>query len=161
SEDKPSDLRRRRRSGRRRGPRPSIEMRTPAVSSRPVKATLVNWLPCSLLKISGRPKRASASSSASRQNDTSMLFDSRHASTAPPIHHRPHGPTPSSASGYVAHMPTATAAATVDSRGVRKKTEPDVSNQARGVSGPADGVQLTPGNLSCYHVGGSLFTSNG
>src|SRR6476659_7075867 len=41
----------------------------------------------------------------------------------------------------VAHMPTATAAA-VDSRGVRNKTEPGASNQARGVSGPTDGLQL-------------------
>src|SRR5262249_16974196 len=55
---------------------------TSATKSGHSPATLVNWLPCSLLKISGRPKRASASSSASRQNDTSMLFDSRHASTA-------------------------------------------------------------------------------
>ena len=47
-----------------------------------MKAALVNWLPCSVLKISGLPKRASASSSASSQNDTSMLFHSRHASTA-------------------------------------------------------------------------------
>ena len=48
-------------------------------SSRPVNAALVNWL--SVLKISGRPCRASASSSASRQKSTSMLIDSRQAST--------------------------------------------------------------------------------
>ena len=54
----------------------------PAAASVPVKAALVNWLPWSVLKISGLPKRASASSSASTQNDTSMVFDSRHASTA-------------------------------------------------------------------------------
>jgi hypothetical protein len=48
----------------------------------PVKAALVNWLPWSVLMISGVPKRASASSSASRQNEMSMVFDSRHASTA-------------------------------------------------------------------------------
>ena len=41
--------------------------------SRPVSAALVNWLPWSVLKISGRPCRASASSSASRQRcDRSM-----------------------------------------------------------------------------------------
>jgi hypothetical protein len=44
----------------------------------PVKAALVNWLPWSVLKISGRPKRASAET----QNEVSMVFDSRHASTA-------------------------------------------------------------------------------
>src|SRR5467141_5252064 len=58
-------------------PRPSIEMRTPAAASVPVKAALVNWLPWSVLKIAGLPKRASASSSAETQNDTSMVFDSR------------------------------------------------------------------------------------
>src|SRR5258705_8246105 len=64
------------------GPRRSIEMRTPAAASVPVKAVLVNWLPWSVLKMSGVPKRASASSSADTQNDTSIVFDSRHASTA-------------------------------------------------------------------------------
>jgi hypothetical protein len=34
-------------------PRPSIEMRTPASSNAPVKAAAVNWLPWSVLKISG------------------------------------------------------------------------------------------------------------
>jgi len=34
------------------------------------------------LKISGLPNRASASSSAEMQNDTSIVFDRRHASTA-------------------------------------------------------------------------------
>src|SRR5260370_4688737 len=58
-------------------PRPSIEMRIPAAASVPVKAALVNWLPWSVLKISGLPKRASASSSAEMQNDTSMVFDNR------------------------------------------------------------------------------------
>ena len=52
-------------------PRPSIEMRIPAAASMPVAAALVNWLPWSVLKISGRPKRASACSSAETQNDTS------------------------------------------------------------------------------------------
>jgi hypothetical protein len=63
-------------------PRPSIEIRMPALASRPVKATLVNWLPWSVLKMSGRPKRASAASRASTQNAVSMVFDSRQASTA-------------------------------------------------------------------------------
>src|SRR5262249_54619983 len=58
-------------------PRPSIEMRIPEAASVPVKAALVNWLPWSVLKMSGRPKRASASSSAETQNDTS-------AKSAPP-----------------------------------------------------------------------------
>src|SRR6266481_385135 len=58
-------------------PRPSIEMRTPAAASAPVKEALVNWLPWSVLKISGLPKRASASSIAEMQNETSMVFDSR------------------------------------------------------------------------------------
>jgi len=49
--------------------------------SRSVNAALVNWLPWSVLKISGRPCRANASSSASRQNSTSMLIDTRQAST--------------------------------------------------------------------------------
>jgi hypothetical protein len=35
----------------------------------------------SLLKISGRPKRAMASSRASRQNSTSKVFDTRQDST--------------------------------------------------------------------------------
>src|SRR5262245_42949058 len=63
-------------------PRPSIEMRTLAAISAPVNAALVNWLPWSVLKISGRPKRASASCSAARQNEVSMVFDSRQANTA-------------------------------------------------------------------------------
>jgi hypothetical protein len=57
-------------------------MRMPAWASVPVKAALVNWLPWSVLKMSGLPKRMSASSSAPTQNDTSIVFDSRHASTA-------------------------------------------------------------------------------
>ena len=63
-------------------PRPSIEMRTPALISTPVKAALVNWLPWSVLKISGLPHRASASSSAATQNDASIVFDSRQERTA-------------------------------------------------------------------------------
>src|SRR5271165_4507834 len=41
-------------------PRPSIETRTPALISTPVKASLVNWLPWSVLKISGRACRSLA-----------------------------------------------------------------------------------------------------
>jgi hypothetical protein len=63
-------------------PRPSMEMRIPALASRPVKAALVNCEPWSVLKIAGRPNRASASSRASTQNAVSMVFDSRQASTA-------------------------------------------------------------------------------
>jgi hypothetical protein len=48
----------------------------------PVKSSLVNWLPWSVLKISGRPCRASASSRASTQNSAPSVFDSRHASPA-------------------------------------------------------------------------------
>jgi hypothetical protein len=36
-------------------PRPSIDILTPAAVSTPVKAALVNWLPWSVLKISGWP----------------------------------------------------------------------------------------------------------
>jgi hypothetical protein len=46
------------------------------------RTTVVNWLPWSVLKISGLPKRAIASSSAETQNEPSMLLDSRQASTA-------------------------------------------------------------------------------
>jgi|GEM_PF-848326 len=63
-------------------PRPSMEILMPAAASTPMKAAPVNWLPWSVLKISGRPNRASASSSASTQNELSMVFDSRHASRA-------------------------------------------------------------------------------
>ena len=47
-----------------------------------VKSSLVNWLPWSVLKISGLPYWESASSSASTQNSAPSVFDSRHASTA-------------------------------------------------------------------------------
>src|SRR5207248_7849025 len=54
----------------------------------PVKSLLVNWLPWSVLKISGRPYWQSASSSASTQNSAPSVFDNRHASTARlyPVH---------------------------------------------------------------------------
>ena len=61
--------------------RPSIEMRTPAACSTPVNRGEVNWLPWSVLKITGRSNRASASSTALMQNSTSMVFDTRQAST--------------------------------------------------------------------------------
>ncbi len=63
-------------------PRPSNEMRMLAWASVPVKAALVIWLPWSVLKISGQPKRARASSSAETQNDTSIVLENRQASTA-------------------------------------------------------------------------------
>jgi hypothetical protein len=47
-----------------------------------VKAAPVNWLPWSVLKISGLPQRASASSNASTQNAASIVLESRQASTA-------------------------------------------------------------------------------
>src|SRR5437016_14212640 len=55
---------------------------TSCLFSTPVKSSLVNWPPWSVLKISGRPKRASASSSASTQKSAPSVFDSRQASTA-------------------------------------------------------------------------------
>ena len=53
-------------------PRPSMLMRISASFSTAVKAKPVNWLPWSVLKMSGRPKRASASSSAITQKPTSQ-----------------------------------------------------------------------------------------
>ena len=58
-----------------------MEIATPASLSVLVKSRLVNWLPWSVLKISGRPQRASASAKASTQNRASMVFDSRQART--------------------------------------------------------------------------------
>ena len=52
-----------------------------AACKRPVKAKLVNWLPWSVLNISGLPCRARASSSVSVQKLASSVFDSRQAST--------------------------------------------------------------------------------
>ncbi len=57
-------------------PLPSMEIATPASLSAPVKSRLVNWLPWSVLKISGLPYRDSASCKASTQNPASMVFDS-------------------------------------------------------------------------------------
>src|SRR4051794_3011474 len=63
-------------------PRPSIEILIPAALSVSVKVARVNCEPWSVLKISGRPNRASASSRASTQKRVSRVFDSRHDSTA-------------------------------------------------------------------------------
>src|SRR5439155_19096359 len=70
-------------------PRPSMEILIPAAISVPVKAALANWLPWSVLKMSGLPKRANASSSAETQNETSSTarrpVDHRHeVEEAPP-----------------------------------------------------------------------------
>ena len=60
-------------------------MRTSASISTPVKSALVNWLPWSVLKISGVPYFASASSRAATQNETSIVFDN----TTPEPHGSP------------------------------------------------------------------------
>ena len=49
-----------------------------------VKAKLVNWLPWSVLKISGLPYFAKASSRALMQKSTSMVLESRRDSTSRP-----------------------------------------------------------------------------
>ena len=53
---------------------------TPAPSRHPVNAAAVNCTPWSVLKTSGLPP-LKASSSISRQNEPSRVFDSRHATT--------------------------------------------------------------------------------
>ena len=63
------------------GVAPSIDTRAPASGSRPANASLVNWLPWSVLKISGLGYASKASSSASVQKRLSSVFDSRHDST--------------------------------------------------------------------------------
>ena len=62
-------------------PAPMGGVSTLASLSTPVKSRLVNWLPWSVLKISGLPCRAIASRRASMQNPVSMVFDNRHART--------------------------------------------------------------------------------
>ena len=47
--------------------------------STPVKSSLVNWLPWSVLKISGLPYFATASSTASTQKSVFMLMETRQA----------------------------------------------------------------------------------
>ncbi|APG14925.1 hypothetical protein BKD09_42045 [Bradyrhizobium japonicum] len=63
-------------------PPPSMEILMFAAANAPVKAALVNWLPWSVLKISGLPYFTSAASRAATQNETSIVFDNRHARTA-------------------------------------------------------------------------------
>ncbi len=65
----------------RQAPRPSMLIAIAFSSSKPVNTVLVNWLPWSVLNISGRPWQASASSTASKQNSTSNVINSRHART--------------------------------------------------------------------------------
>ena len=69
-------------------PLPSQLIMTPCRFGVPVKSSLVNWLPWSVLKISGRPYRASASSSASTQKSAASVLDRRHAKhrAAHPVH---------------------------------------------------------------------------
>ena len=62
-------------------PRPSIEMRTSASLSTSVNSVEVNWLPWSVLKISGQPNYARASCSASMQNAPSIVLDTRQERT--------------------------------------------------------------------------------
>ena len=52
-----------------------------AVFSTLVKSVEVNWLPWSVLKISGLPCRASASSRASTQKSADSVIESRQART--------------------------------------------------------------------------------
>src|SRR3954452_19019179 len=61
-------------------PPPPLLTPTPADSSRPVNAAAVNCTPWSVLKISGLPP-LKASSSISRQNDPSSVFDNLQAIT--------------------------------------------------------------------------------
>src|SRR6478672_5313366 len=65
----------------RRGRRP-CRTPDPAANSLPVKDELVNCEPWSVLKMSGRPNRASAYSKASMQKLVSIVFESRHDHTA-------------------------------------------------------------------------------
>lgn len=66
----------------RQAPLPSILMDTLAAASTPVNSRLMNWLPWSMLKISGRPCLARASSSDATQNAASIVIETRWASTA-------------------------------------------------------------------------------
>src|SRR6516162_5655207 len=63
-------------------PLPSMLIVIPHRSSTAMNSVSVNWQPWSVLKISGRPYPASASSRASMQKSAPSVFDSRHASTA-------------------------------------------------------------------------------
>lgn len=68
-------------------PLPSMLMAMPSSLSRPVKASLLNCEPWSVLKISGFSFLERASSRASRQNETSMVIDSRKHAATEPVHH--------------------------------------------------------------------------
>src|SRR4028119_302688 len=75
-------------------PRPSMLTATPPPSRRPVKAAAVNCTPWSVLKTSGFPN-LKASSSSSRPNDPSSVFDSLQATThrlTPPLPAPPQAP---------------------------------------------------------------------
>ena len=70
-------------------PRPSMLCTTSPRLSTPVKASLVNCVPWSLLNTSGLPRWRSPSSRQSTQNDASMLLLMRQASTdAIPVDNR-------------------------------------------------------------------------
>jgi hypothetical protein len=62
-------------------PFPSMLIRIPAICSRPVNASLVNWHPWSLLNISGRRLVANAPSNATKQKSVSGLADTSHDNT--------------------------------------------------------------------------------
>jgi hypothetical protein len=65
----------------RQAPLPSMLMAMAFLTSTPVNAVPVNWLPWSVLKMSGLPWRARASSRISTQNAASIVIESRHDST--------------------------------------------------------------------------------
>jgi len=54
-----------------------MEMAISASFNTLMKSTEVNWLPWSVLKMSGLPCRASASSTASMQKSASRVIESR------------------------------------------------------------------------------------
>ena len=62
-------------------PLPSMLIVIALCSSMPVNSLLVNWQPWSVLKISGVPYCANASSRASTQKSAPSVFDSRHDNT--------------------------------------------------------------------------------
>lgn len=62
-------------------PRPSRLMRAPAFSKAPIHSALVNWLPWSVLWISGRRRRESARSSALTQKALSNVLETSQANT--------------------------------------------------------------------------------
>jgi hypothetical protein len=62
-------------------PRPSMLIAMSRALSTPVNASLVNWQPWTVLKISGAPKSASAWRRQSTQNPASSVLEIRQAST--------------------------------------------------------------------------------